>query len=179
MPIAKGALQRMASATKWVEGYSRPGAGLDGNSRLSADYCWWGITKERINNGDSGEVYAVTGSAIAPTEGTDFYTVANPVMGDLLDGMRVLVVPAIVRDRSTDEVWHVAPFELMYEAKAAGTIAAGASGTWRVWHDTDSGQDITAHLRWVPASRSASSGQQARIKWDLFKQRFYVDSMDC
>jgi hypothetical protein len=170
--------RRVGRAIKRIEQSGARGV-MAGQPTRHTYHAWWGITKERINNGQSGDVYMVQGSPMDPTQSTIVYEVANPYMGDLLVGHPILAVLAIVKEKTSAEVWHVAPFELMYEAKASGTIAAGSSGTWRVWHDTDSGQDITAHLRWVPAARSASSGQQARIKWDIFKQRFYVDSMDC
>lgn len=141
---------------------------------------WWGFTKERINNGAEGDVWVCEGSPLTLAESsTVYYNVGNPFMGDLIDGFPVLVVPAIVQQRSSDIAWHVAPFHLMYEGKVVSGITNGSSGAVEIWHDSDRNENVTAHLRWVPNASDAAADAQVRVVWDCFKKRFYVDAMEC
>lgn len=180
--LAKSALQRIVSATRWVEGYADNRNGVNGSTKVASHIGWWGVAKDRINHGADGEVWVVEGSGIAPTASTtNHYKVSNPRMGDIIPDMPVFVIPASINTITTDHDWFIAPFEMMYEAKAKTNIGSGGSGTFQIWHDASRSPavEIEAHVRWVPGSQGVSGGAQVRLKWDMFKQRMYVDAMDC
>lgn len=173
--------KRLSRAVRFTEQFAEWNAkAIPRNVHVRTPQPWWGITKERINNGADGDVYVCEGSPLSLTaSSTTYYNVANPVMGDLMVGMPVLVVPSIVFQRSSEINWHVAPFFLMYEGKVVSGITAGGSGSVEIWHDSDRNENVTAHLRWVPSGSDAAADAQVRVVWDLFKKRFYVDAMEC